>query len=259
MKVTQKLITPMLAQKLLAGNTGNRPLNRLHVLRLAADMRAGRWKENGDTIRRAGDRLIDGQHRLSAVVESGCSVSALLVEVEDDVFTTIDQNRRRSAGDTLAVLGESNVQRLAAALCLVDRYLTGRMLVRVQYTNAEVSGLLERYPAVRESVRVAHNPRRLMHHSSFAALHYIFANLDSGAATDFVDFIGATLRLGVEDPFYVLREQLVRNLTSPAKLRQEHLMGMSIKAWNARRKGESIERVNFPGSGRYKPEFPVAV
>jgi len=128
MNVKLTTVTPEWAEETLKKNIGNRPLNVQHVDKLAKEMTNGRWKVNGDTICLNGSRVIDGQHRLHAVVQSGITIETLVVEgLSSDVFDTKDVGKRRSAGDTLGVAGEKNACRLAAALILIDKYFTGRV------------------------------------------------------------------------------------------------------------------------------------
>ncbi len=137
MKAELKTITPEWAQKTLSEkNSGNRAMNRQHVELLAREMKLGRWKVNGDTICLNGSRLIDGQHRLAAVVASGVTIDSFVIEgIPCDVFDTKDIGKRRSGGDTLGVRGEKNAYRLAAALVMIDKYMTGRAEKAVTYSN----------------------------------------------------------------------------------------------------------------------------
>ena len=69
------LITPEIAREMLKLNVSNRPLNRVTVNWYAQQMLNGHWTISGQTIS-ISDRntLMDGQHRLQAVVQSGCDV-----------------------------------------------------------------------------------------------------------------------------------------------------------------------------------------
>ena len=68
--ITLETITPAQAAEWLKGNTVNRRLVLHHVERLASEMLAGEWRITGDCIKLNGDRLLDGQHRLQAIVQS---------------------------------------------------------------------------------------------------------------------------------------------------------------------------------------------
>lgn len=83
-------------------------------------MEKGQWKLTGDSIKFNGANLIDGQHRLEAVVRSKTTIQCLVVRnLERDVFDVLDTGRGRQAGDVLSAYGYGNVYLLASA----GRYL----------------------------------------------------------------------------------------------------------------------------------------
>lgn len=73
-------ITPEMAMAWLDGhNVHNRPLRQARVDRYVRDMRLGRWQLTHQGIAFSKDGvLIDGQHRLWAIVESGCTIKILV-------------------------------------------------------------------------------------------------------------------------------------------------------------------------------------
>lgn len=257
-QVEKVVVTPEVASQMLRSNTGNRPVNRRHVQRLSREMSAGRWRFNGDTICFNGSRLIDGQHRLHAVVQSGVSVPMLVVNGLDwGVFYTKDEGMRRSAGHTLSVMQESNCKSLAAALAVVDRYLTGRMESRVHYSNAETVLLLEEHPQIRESVKAFPKGGGLVAPSTASALHYLFSRIDREQADRFMCDLLKGSRLDENDPVYLLRERLIKNTVSKAKLDQVYIFAIAVKAWNARRKGKTAQFLRWRDSGSAPEPFPL--
>lgn len=105
----EELITPDRAAELLSRNTRNRPISKPYVRELRRELEEGRWKptHQGVAITRSGN-LADGQHRLTAIVESGISAPMLVAEgVADDAFDAIDQIRKRTGGQILAMAGVS--------------------------------------------------------------------------------------------------------------------------------------------------------
>ena len=71
-------VSPEVAQKLLSNNPENRPIEEGRVCEYADKMRRGEWKEkmHGGSpliVMKEGE-LINGQHRLMAVVKYGKSV-----------------------------------------------------------------------------------------------------------------------------------------------------------------------------------------
>lgn len=257
--VTQKVITPQMAEEMLKMNTRNRPMNEGHVKALIKELQGGRWKINGDTICVSGNLLVDGQHRLEACRRSGVPLTTLVVEgVGGDVFDTKDCGRRRNAADSLALLGEKNAFKLAASLAVVDRYMTGRMNAFVRYTNADIEHLLSKYPGVRESVtKCGSGAIGLVPFSIFAGLHYLFALKDSELADLVMNKIAKGAELVEGEPIYVLRERLMRNSLSKSKLGGTYIAALMIKAWNATRSGNRVHSLRYTESGDTVESFPT--
>ena len=99
-------MTPELARQLLAQNKRNRPLSSQHVIALCRKMKAGEWMltHQGIAIDNNG-QLLDGQHRLSAVVMANVTVPMLMTTgVPSAVFDAIDiDGRPRSVADLLVI------------------------------------------------------------------------------------------------------------------------------------------------------------
>ena len=259
MKVELKTITPALAECILSEkNHGNRPMNRLHVDHLAKEITGGRWKVNGDTICINGTKLIDGQHRLAAVVQSGIAIQSLVVEgLPSDVFDTKDVGKRRSPGDTLGVRGEKSAYRLAASLVLIDKYMTGRADRSVRYSNTEIEELLEKYPEARNSLHTSVCVKGMMPPSVLDACHYLFSRVDQEMADDFVTKVVRGTGLQEGDPWYVLRERLVKNTLSKSKLTKPYTMALCIKAWNHVRAGSKLRYLRWRENGDASEPFPL--
>lgn len=95
------IITPKLAEELLKLNVANRAVRKTNVREYAAAMKRGEWRRThqGIGISKTG-RLMDGQHRLLAVVEAGVAVEMMVTTgMEDDDFNILDQHSRRSMAD----------------------------------------------------------------------------------------------------------------------------------------------------------------
>jgi hypothetical protein len=107
MQLEFQVITPDYAAELLANhNPNNRPLSRNHVTFIAQEMERGTFRaDNGDSIRFGADgNIIDGQHRLAAIVRSGKTVMMLVARgIEGDAFATIDIGKSRSISDIVGI------------------------------------------------------------------------------------------------------------------------------------------------------------
>jgi hypothetical protein len=105
--VAIEVITPSSAKKLLEGNTDNRKLRKHRVAQYTDAMKRGLWEIQNDaiTISKSG-KLLNGQHRLTAIVESNQPCQCLVLRgVDDSAYTSIDSGLGRSVNDALAAAG----------------------------------------------------------------------------------------------------------------------------------------------------------
>lgn len=100
-RVVVETITPQMAAELLARNIENRPLRASTVSRYAQEMTHGLWQVSPQPIIvGTSGRLLDGQHRLTAVVKSGQTVQmAVARNVSEAVFSVLDRGVTRSLSD----------------------------------------------------------------------------------------------------------------------------------------------------------------
>lgn len=99
------LMTPDHAKKLLETNTINRKLRPGWVNYLVDQIHTGQWYLNTDAIGvSASGKLVNGQHRLSAIAQSGRAVPVLLATgIPDDAFLITDTGIKRSTADILGI------------------------------------------------------------------------------------------------------------------------------------------------------------
>lgn len=245
--INEILLTPEIAAKLLASNDSNRPCNQAHVNRLSEEMKSGRWRFNGDTICWNGARLIDGQHRCKAVLKSGVSIRAILVTgLDSDVFDTKDTGKKRTPADIMAINGEKHYSTLGAALSVVNSINSG--FQRQKMPNSCLVQMLELYPDLRESVDWCRKKgnKNLLVYSVMCGLHCVFARKSSRIAADM--FFGLLIDgIGLEkgDPIYALRERLISNISSKAKIPAAYAAAITIKSFNHWRAGTPIKYLRW--------------
>jgi hypothetical protein len=89
---TYDAITPATAKEMLTRNVSNRRIRKPAVRQMAAEMAAGRWLTTHQGIAFAPDgRLLDGQHRLLAVIAANVSVTMPVTRgVHPDAFSVMD-------------------------------------------------------------------------------------------------------------------------------------------------------------------------
>src|SRR4051794_31155207 len=101
-------VTPAVAADMLAANTKNRTLRRTLVDVYAADMAKGNWQFTGEAVKISTDGvLLDGQHRLEAIVQAGVTVPMLVVRgLPRATQDVMDSGAKRSAADALRLRDE---------------------------------------------------------------------------------------------------------------------------------------------------------
>ncbi len=97
MKTTTVLqtVTPEMAKAYLSKNHNSRPINPERVKLLARIMSFGLFeaRRSEKLLFNKDGYLINGQHRLSAVVESGCTVQMYMCFMDTASITTVDPKK----------------------------------------------------------------------------------------------------------------------------------------------------------------------
>lgn len=104
---TLETLSPAVARAYLAKNTNNRAITKERVLALARDMKSGAFIVTHQCIAfNANGELIDGQHRLSAIVESNITVQMYVARydrLETAMALPFDNGLTRKHYDILSV------------------------------------------------------------------------------------------------------------------------------------------------------------
>ncbi len=262
-KVRRVEITPKAAQKLLDANTHNRTVVNARVDQYAADMRRGEWQLNGEAIKIADDgTILDGQHRLMAVLEADRPIQTLLITgLDAETQETMDQGRPRTLADVFKLRGEKYHNPLATACRTLAIYESHRTVVQPAYTAAptvqQASRTLDRNPDLRDSVALTYSKRRpWMPSSHMGAMHYLFATVDREAADDFVEKLHSGEALTRDNAIYLLREKFIQDQMdrTPTTVRMQ--LALIIKAWNHYLAGDSITRLVWTPGGAAAEPFP---
>lgn len=268
-------ITPELAKKWLAQNTHNRNLRERSVTAYAADMRDGNWVQDGQGIRFAkgdivlldnppiiGGALLDGQHRLSAIVEANATIRMLVVSnLRNNTQETMDTGAKRSFGDVLKLRGEGNYVPLAATLARAYLWQQGaRKSIRNMAwpTHRQLIALLEDHPEIRRSAEIGSRVRNVVRISPATAglCHWLFVQIDESDCAFFFARLtdGAGLMPG--DPIYALRRAAETWRSEKGRRPEEFVTAIVIKAWNAFRDGKEVSLLQYRPGGAAPEAYP---
>lgn len=264
LEVTVERVTPAMAKEWLKNNPDNRNLRPTVVERYARDMRSGNWKVGGSAIVFNCDgSLIDGQHRLSALIEAGRTIEMVVHRgVDRDVKEAIDTGLRRNFADVLAWKGETQVAALAAAVRMGWRWQNGFIFGANYgtYTHAEGLDWYQHNPSVRRHLTRAkrlYMSLAIPQPAGAAFMHRIYL-IDESDADSFMGqvLLGEGLRKGM--PSYALRSWAQSQAARPAshRPRGDTYLAMLIKAWNGYAKGEDIQILAFKRGGMLKETLP---
>lgn len=189
-------------------------------------MESGRWRLNGETVKfSTTSQLYDGQHRLSAIVQSGVTVPLVVVRgLGSDVMATVDAGAKRSYSDALKLTGEDNTSTLAAICRRAVMWERGMRTNTgaIRPTPLEMNGFLERHPEIRASADLASRlaSRERLPASVIGLCHYLFAQLDSEAATWFFLRVADGDGLPATDPIAVLRARVTKLRISGGRINE---------------------------------------
>ena len=220
-----------------------------HVELYAQEMLAGRWVV-GDPIKFNEDGTLgDGQHRLYAVMRSGCTIqfSVLRGSGERDCFA--DHRKPRSIVDSFHIIsGEENLRvyaRSIQAIHSIKAYVDGKD-TRAKLTNlgafqfwAENERELRNSRAVvgDENPVVMTTPRMI-------AWHFFFRHHPE-KAEQFIYGLKTGENLPKTSPIYLLRRLLLENLKSTKDTKPRTKTALIIKAWNLFVSGSTVESLRF--------------
>jgi hypothetical protein len=258
-------ITPDLATQWLRQNTHNRNLRERVVNGYAADMLAGAWVEDGQSIKFSVDGiLLDGQHRLAALAQSGVTLRMLIVrDLPDTTQDTMDTGAKRTMADVLKLRGESYAITLAAGLLRVHQWKLGyRKTLKgagsTHPTHRQLLNVLAEHPELRRSAEIAERVRKPAHLSgSVAALcHWLFVQIDESDCAFFFARLGDGAALLSDDPIYALRRVLENTSREKGRVDETHVTALVIKGWNYFREGRSVQVLTYKPGGASPEKFP---
>lgn len=152
-------MSPEWARSLLALNTSNRPVNARRVAELVKAINEGQWLLSHQGIAIGSNQvLLDGQHRLHAIILADKTVPILLsTDCDPNTFRVVDTGQKRTAGQVLAIESVRNAHTVAATCRVLMAYEAVPHQLwtshNVAYTNADIhSWFLPRADALQEAV-----------------------------------------------------------------------------------------------------------
>lgn len=242
MKAEVQTITPELAKLYLGHNESNRTLRRTRVMQYAHDMKEGKWNLTGQGITFGRDgNLLDGQHRLNAVIVAGVPVNFLVV-TDADVVPTYDCGLSRSIVDRFKLAGKgsgplyTNAGQSIVRLCyIIKKY--GNVTTTIspttsdieEYINSDADDLLW----AASLMEIKHSKMRGLRRAVLSATLFSLYKLNIGLSKEDVEHICSVLKDGVQIydydvPIIALRNKLIVTTSAGNGVNRELFMRLQF-------------------------------
>lgn len=269
-------ITPEVAELFLSTMEHNRKLSSQRVSYLAKQMKDGLWVFDGSPIKFNVDgELVDGQHRLWAVIESQKTFKFLVVRgVPREAMATMDTGKTRSFSDILVLEDASlmNVPSVASAINIIYRWeigMRGSAMRTGHATNVVPNGILldyfrdnkERLIEVARDGSTLSKKLRGITSSATSLCLWVLEAIDEGDSQYFFLRLADGIGLPEGSPILALRNYIQRVIASSPGNRQSIPVDLAValvfKAWNAYREGNELQVMSFRRGGANPEQFPV--
>jgi hypothetical protein len=261
-------ITPRLARKLLEQNTNNRDISPGNLAKIKLIMERGEWELNGEAIKIAKNgRILDGQHRLMAAIETATTFSTLIVYgLDDETQETMDSGKSRTIANVLTLRGYKNAARLASIVTSIIREeqwslkaaATGSTAYVV--TPKQVVDRLQVEPSLEELASNVRPLTALLSGRTAGLLYYVLSSIDADDAQYFFDRLVAGDGMERDNPILVLRNLLMVLKQEKRGVRsQTYVSALVVKAWNKYRLGEPVKQLKFTIGGANPESFPEPI
>ena len=260
-----KTIAPQEALFLLENLHDNqRTLRTKAVSILEKEMRQGTFKLSTDAILILRGKLGNGQHRLTAVVQSGKPQQFLVLKTNDEsIYKVLDCGMRRTIGDAMNLANQTNVIAAARWTMAMEagQAKPGSGLTNFIVTRSQVMEFIEtNIELLQDASRVATQlyGKSFILSKAIATAFLCIAERKSArtrhAAMELLDavYTGENCHGPAND----LRNRLIANRGSKAKLSQAYIMGLLIKAFIDRVNRRPTTMLRFYVGENY-PAFPT--
>lgn len=237
--MTVESITPERAEEYLAANRGNRNIVQSHVAAMARDIRNGQWMFNAQPIcfSRSG-RLLNGQHRLSAVLEANQPIEVLVMRgLPEEAFETYDKQAKKApAVDEMFEDFGDKALISATAVLLWRRELKPAGEPNARPTASEVRDVITAHP---ELMRLRGFARKLVRYGRSSALVYAAYRVmrdDPALGAVFLDRLETAANLPAGHIILRLRDRMI----DLRKADQNAQIDEILSAWERFRKRPGI-------------------
>jgi len=230
-------LDPKLARQLYDANaTNQRSVSNANLKKVEESIRTGLFVLNGESIiQSVAGRLLNGQHRVLGVLNTGIGIwTVLVLNVPDEYFHTIDSGKARSFANVCQINGDVDALALSSTIQRLAEYYSDETSVGISQpiSHARLFQVKEMCPNAGDSVRAVGPAARVISKSRTAWLHHVIWMHSPERVSEFFDALASGNSLASTSPAFLLRERMLRDRGSKAKLKTREALALLIKAWN---------------------------
>ena len=242
-------LTPAAAKILLERNIHNRKISETVVQKYAAEIKAGEWRLTPGGIGFDDHGiLVDGQHRLQAIIRANRSAPMLItLGLPTAGQEKVDRHRRRTLFDALYLAGFANKrQEVEIATCLTRRLMRSEsgVVPSDSLVKQTLECHLEHIRAVIALMKGDNKSRRGLSQASFLAAAVLYHEIDAGKCAEFLEGVRTGTMLTQDHPAMRLRKLLQGETSITAMPRgganQSFIFRRAIYAMQAHLEGRNI-------------------
>jgi hypothetical protein len=245
-------IAPEMAQEILDNTRYNRQVSKGTVAKYARDMRNGKWIFNGAPIRYNGKtesgkpELLDGQHRLRALLEANMELPFLVISgIPANFIRTMDDGKARSLAQKFYVDGEKAPDVLAQLIQHLATFRTKGSFSGPAFTTSEYYDRLDSEGQVARDLAKEYKCKlpRNVRPGLLACCHLLFAEKAPEHAKQFCgDVVTGLSERGTAAREF--REWVIS--LEKGEVRTATIGAVLIDCWNKECRGDQINRVRIP-------------
>jgi hypothetical protein len=258
-------ITPEVARAWLAFNYRNRNLRKRELSSYARDIKSGDHDVNGETIKisrplkdgedpeiPAGHSVVlDGQHRMRAVIKSGKPIVTLVAYgLDPSVSHTIDSGVRRIQADVFRMSGEKHSAVLASLVRRAWAYEEQnerRFAGNYSPTKKEADEFLNKYgDRLRRAAEIGVWVRqdfKFPPQSVVALAHFVLNGLNEEEAPWFFSHVRDGAEMERNHPIMALRRRFMEDRSNRVAPLVHQQLSYFFRAWNGYLENRAMSRI----------------
>lgn len=246
------------ARTLLMSNELNRSAKDDLISKYANDMKSGEWKtDTAEPIKISKNgKLIDGQHRLMAIIKSGLEIDLWIAyDLDDDVFDVIDTGKKRTGGDTLKIFNVDNAIKISASIQVYHKLKENLAINRSGFrmtalSNQDILFEYKKNPSKWQTATLKANKwylsfSKCLTHTEICALYFYLSNISENSADSFFNQLCGVS--SIENySFHSLRKKLISDkISKESKMTSDVRKSLIIKTWNLFRRGKQVKYLSY--------------